>query len=76
MVLNRNMHPIDRAMRVILGFVLIYLGFFNNEIISDPIFASITGVFGVMNFVFAIVGVCPVYILAGINTLKKISPTH
>ncbi|WP_455210446.1 YgaP-like transmembrane domain, partial [Kaarinaea lacus] len=48
MRLNRNMHPIDQVLRVLLGIVLIYIGFFNREMISDALLGSLLGAFGVV----------------------------
>ena len=74
---NCNMHPIDRAMRIAVGVVFIFIGFFTRDLISDPLFGTLLGVFGVINVVSSIVGVCPVYLMAGISTIKKVShPSH
>ena len=73
MKINRNMHPIDQAVRILFGIALIYIGFFNEELISDALFRVLLGGFGVVNLISGIVATCPVYLMAGINTARKIS---
>ncbi len=73
MKINRNMHPFDQVLRVLLGIVLIYIGFFNGELISDALFRALLGGFGLVNLVSGLLGICPVYLMAGINTLRKVS---
>jgi hypothetical protein len=68
---NCNMHPLDRIARIIVGGILIFIGFFTRDLISDPLFGTMLGVFGVVNVVSSIIGVCPIYLMAGISTLKK-----
>jgi len=70
---NRNMHPIDRALRIAIGLSLIFIGFFTRDLISDPLFGTLLGIFGIINVVASIVGVCPVYLMAGISTLKRVN---
>lgn len=72
----RNMNSIDQLLRIMVGMLLIFLGFFNRDIISDPLLGMLIGVFGIINFGSGIVGVCPLYFMAGISTLKKITPHH
>jgi hypothetical protein len=73
---NCNMHPVDRAVRITLGAILIFIGFFNRDLISDPLFGILVGIFGTINLVASVIGVCPVYLLAGISTLKKVTHGH
>jgi hypothetical protein len=73
MKINRNMHPIDQVLRIFLGIVLIYIGFFNGELISDALFSTLLGGFGVINLISGMMAVCPVYLMAGINTSRKVS---
>jgi uncharacterized membrane protein YuzA (DUF378 family) len=76
---NFNMHPIDRALRIVVGVFFILIGFFTRDLISDPLFGMMLGTFGLINVISSVVGVCPVYLMAGISTLKKASnhsPQH
>ena len=72
----RNMHPIDQVFRVLLGMALIFIGFFNRDLVSEPLLGILLGGFGMINLISGISGVCPVYTLAGISTLKKASHSH
>ncbi|KPJ90418.1 MAG: hypothetical protein AMJ53_13620 [Gammaproteobacteria bacterium SG8_11] len=73
MIKNRNLHPIDQVLRVILGIVLIYIGIFNRELVSDALLGSLLAGFGLVNVISGLVGVCPVYTIAGISTFRKAS---
>ena len=70
MRIERNMHYIDQAIRVILGIALVYYGFFDRSLVSDPLFGTLLGIFGVINLISAGMAMCPVYMLAGISTYK------
>ena len=76
MKIQRNMHPIDQVLRLLLGIILIYIGFFNGELVSDALFRTLLGCFGVINLVSGIMAVCPVYLMAGISTIRKVSPSQ
>ena len=76
MTFNRNMHPIDQILRVLLGITLIYIGFFDRELVSDALLGSLLGAFGVVNMVSGFVAFCPVYAVAGLSTLRKASNSH
>lgn len=64
----RNAGMLDRALRTIIGVVMIYFGFINTGLIGQVILAVLIGIFGIINILVAVTGVCPVYTLAGINT--------
>ncbi len=76
MVLKRNMHPFDQVLRVVLGVALIYIGFFNKELVSDALLGYLLASFGLVNVVSGLLATCPVYAVAGISTLRKLSNTH
>mgnify|MGYP001577199734 FL=1 len=63
-----NAGKLDRSLRVIMGSVLIYFGFIDTGFISQPLLAVLIGIFGIINILAAVTGVCPVYALAGIST--------
>lgn len=68
---QKNMGKLDQLFRVTLGIVLIYIGFVDQSIIGDPLFAYAVGAFGVINLGSGFIRVCPIYLLAGINTDKE-----
>ena len=64
----RNAGKLDRSLRVIMSIVLIYFGFIDTSFISQPLLATLIGIFGVSNILTAATGVCPLYTVAGIST--------
>jgi hypothetical protein len=64
------MHFADQIFRISIGLAMIYFGFIDNSIITDPIFGIPLGLFGVLNLVSGLVAKCPVYAIAGISTYK------
>jgi cyanate permease len=71
MLKHRNMHPIDQMVRILLGIALIYIGFFNREVVTDPLLGILLGGFGLINLVSGLIATCPIYAIAGISTLRK-----
>lgn len=61
--MQQNVGSIDRALRAIVGLVLISLVFVGPQ--------TVWGWIGVIPLVTAIIGWCPPYALLGINTCKK-----
>jgi len=70
MALERNMHTIDRAARIIVGLACVYIGFFDKSMIGNDLISALVGVFGVVNVGAAILLHCPVYRLAGISSYR------
>lgn len=68
---TRNVGRLDQILRLGISLILIYLGFVDELLISDPLSSSILGAIGILNAIVALAQHCPVYSLAGINTLKK-----
>lgn len=65
------MSPLDRIMRVFIGGSLIYLGFIGQTVISNDVLRTVLGVIGLLNIVAATLGICAMYFLANISTLKR-----
>ena len=61
--MTRNIGGLDRALRVIVGLVLLSLVFVGPK--------SLWGLVGVIPLVTAAIGWCPPYALLGINTCKR-----
>ena len=68
MKIKKNLSQLDQMLRVGLGAVCLYLGFFDNSYIESDVLSLLIGIFGIANIVFAAIGACPVYWLANINT--------
>ena len=64
------MCPLDRILRILIGAGLVYLGFFGQTILSNDVLRLVLGVIGVINIISSLLGVCPMYKLANLSTLK------
>lgn len=69
--MKRNLHIIDIIVRIIIGLVLIYVGFIDTSYITNSTVRILLGVFGAVNIVAALMRSCPIYHLAGISTYRK-----
>jgi len=65
-MLKKNMGQTDRAIRAILGALLIFLAFTS----LGGAWAWISGIVGAVLLATAAMGSCPPYALLGINTCK------
>ena len=65
---TRNMHTIDRYVRLTIGLTCIYIGFIDSSLITNRIVAGLVGVFGVGNLWAFYTAYCPLYPATGINT--------
>jgi len=70
---KKNMGMIDRLIRAITGFAMIYIGFIDQAIIGNLTINIIVGVFGLISIIFAYIASCPIYFLGNISTIKKSS---
>jgi len=70
---KKNMGMIDRLIRAITGFAMMYIGFIDQAIIGNLTINIIVGIFGVVSILFAYIASCPIYILGNISTIKKSS---
>jgi len=68
---SKNMHNIDRALRLALGLILIWIGFIDQGLISNQLISIAIGLFGVVNVVSAGAAFCPVYFMAGFSTRRE-----
>ena len=64
------MSLLDRGIRVFVSLACIYIGFVDTTLVEDSLLAALIGGFGVFNVLVVLVGVCPVYFLAGLSTAK------
>lgn len=67
----KNLHPIDRMARGVIGIVILGFLLINNGYLQEPILEILLVAFGVLNLVSLISGWCPVYHLAGISSCKN-----
>lgn len=66
-----NVGRLDQILRIGIGLVLIWVGFIDDTLIRDRLIATLIGVFGTLNLLAALLRVCPIYTVAGINTDKQ-----
>ena len=62
--MNKNEGTIDRVLRVILGIVLLYVGFF----VMSGTWGTLVGLIGFIPLLTGALGWCPLYGVFGLNT--------
>ncbi len=67
--MKKNEGTADRVIRVILGFILIYIGAIQMGLSGVP--AYIVVLVGLILLITGTTGFCGLYTVIGINTLKK-----
>ncbi len=67
---KRNLHNVDRLVRLVIGLGCLYIGFIDTSIIGNEIVSTIVGIFGIVNLFAAAFSYCPVYGLTGISTYR------
>lgn len=68
---QKNMGRVDQVIRLTVGLIFIYLGFVNQGLIGDRLYAIMIGIFGVINVGSAFFRFCPFYLMAGLSTIPK-----
>lgn len=66
-----NLCRTDRCIRLVLGLICIYYGFFEGTFLTNHIVAPLIGLFGVVNLFAAAASFCPVYTVCGVSSLKQ-----
>lgn len=69
-LLKRNLHAVDRTVRLAVGVVAIYLGFLDPSLIGNDLVATLLGVFGAINVFAFFTGYCPVYGITQFSTYQ------
>ena len=69
--MTKNIGKIDRLIRAVMSSVFIYIGFFDDNLISDPFSSTIIGAIGIINLLVVLTRVCPLYSITDIDTLDK-----
>jgi len=70
MKLTQNIGQLDRVLRIGISMALIYISLIDTEFVADPLSSGILAFFGLLNLFVALVRLCPLYTLTGINTCK------
>jgi len=66
--MKRNVGRADQIIRFVVGPLLMYVGFFDNPVVSGGMFKVALGVLGAVAFLAGVFRVCPMYWLGGIDT--------
>jgi hypothetical protein len=66
---NLNESSIDRTIRIVVGLIAIYLGWF---VIGDELLAAVFKIFGFVPLVTGLIGWCPFYSILGISTRRSL----
>ena len=69
--MNTNMGPIDRAVRVVLGLILIAFAIPIGVPATEWGWIGWIGWIGIVPILTALVGFCPLYALLGISTSEQ-----
>lgn len=65
------MGRIDRTVRLLVGFALVYFGFIQHSLTDSHFINQLSGFFGLTNIVSSLLGICPAYLLANISTRRN-----
>ena len=68
--MKKNLHPLDRILRGIIGVLVIVFALFNGDYLEEPILEILLGIFGLLNLISLVSSWCPIYHIAGISTCK------
>lgn len=71
---HRNEGPMDRALRLAAGIVLLPLGLFVLGGVGGGIVGLVVAVAGVIGLVTAATGFCPTYVLFHFSTVREERP--
>ena len=67
---KRNLHAVDRVVRLVVGLGCVYVGFIDTSMIGNTLASTLVGLFGVINLFAAAFSFCPVYGVTGISTYR------
>jgi hypothetical protein len=70
-IMIKNVGSIDRRIRALGSCVFIYIGFINDNLISDPISSTIIGTIGILNLLVVFSRFCPLYTITDMDTLEN-----
>jgi hypothetical protein len=68
--MEKNLHPLDRYLRGVIGVSVIGFALFNDSYLEEPILEILLILFGTLNLISLVSSWCPVYHLTGISTCK------
>lgn len=70
-MLKRNLHILDRLLRLLVGAICLYFGLYDTSYIQQQIIIVLISVFGAINLFAAGTGYCPLYGMTGLSTYKE-----
>jgi hypothetical protein len=77
-MIPKNEGPVDRAIRIVVGIVLLPAGLFLLDGLQGSVVGLVVAAFGLVGLVTGATGRCPLYVLFGFTTVKRSSgaPVH
>ena len=69
--MKSNMSYIDRLLRLGVSAICFFLALYYRPVASDMLISYTVIAVGVINGAVSLIGLCPVYMLVGINTNKS-----
>ncbi len=70
MKFKQNIGQLDSILRIGISSVLIYISLIDTAFVADPLSSGILAFAGLGNLLVALIRICPLYTLTGINTCK------
>ena len=70
MFLKRNLHILDRLLRLTVGSICLYFGLYDTSYIQQQVIIVVISIFGIVNLFAAITAYCPLYGITGLSTYK------
>jgi len=70
MKFEQNIGQLDQVLRIGISSALIYISLIDTEFVADPLSSGILAFIGLGNLFVALVRMCPLYTLTGLNTCK------
>ncbi|MBU0674271.1 MAG: DUF2892 domain-containing protein [Proteobacteria bacterium] len=69
--MKKNVGTIDMTIRLLVAAVMVYIGFFDNPIVSEGLSKKIIGLAAILPVLTGLFRFCPLYTLIDLNTCGK-----
>jgi len=75
-VYKPNMGSVDRGIRILVGSLFIYFGFFDHAVVTDRFSGVLIGLVGIIFLTVSMFAYCPAYVLIGLSTIRRKTSTR